>query len=623
MSRSTVKFAVCGGLLVWAAVARAALTERCLTGTAPDVANDPSQIRAVRAVVDSACVCSAFDGTAGHAHKDYVNCAAGVISAQVQAVALRSQCKRTVEKYYAKATCGRNPNRHTAPCIQTSVKTGKMTCAIKASTRQNGVTLTNSCRSTRNSTRMACPLYTHCIDAADTNGDLTIASPGDSGMCVPTPSPTATVTPTASPTSTPTRTPTDTATATPTPTDTATPTHTPTATATATPTSTATATPTHTRTATATQTPTRTPTPTPSPTATPTPTPNLLAYWKFDEGTGNTVADDSGNGHTLTLYTGASTSSSAPVGFPNPAALALDLYGTGTDYEADNGTNWVDLAGKSFSVAMWIKRARTGTSAGPGFDAPVGEVVLSQGWSFFGNGHMLYLGFRPSDAFTCAFWGNNLDATVMTTDFNWHHYACTFDASTRTRQVYKDGVLVGSDTATGLYDGSGNVYIGRFAVTADNAGRSPAFFEGGVDDVRIYGRPLSGAQVAAIAQGEAAPTPTPGGPTPTATPPGPCDVYPSLLPPGGSRLPINMTLDATASYDSCGGPLYYFWDCSSGTNSSCPTFVLDYNNPPTQPVAFFALDQLDIVDIILLVCEARDPSKCGPYIDNQYTGVQS
>jgi hypothetical protein len=442
MSRSTVKFAVCGGLLVWAAVARGALTETCLTGTAPDVVNDPSQIRAVRALVDSACVCSNFDGTAGRARRDYINCAAGVITAQVQAAALRSECNRTVRKYYLKATCGRNPNQHTEPCITTSMKTGKITCAIKPSTRQDGVTPTSSCSNTTTSTRAACPGYTQCIDAADTNRDLVIAAPGDTGMCVAAPAPTATITPTASPTSTPTRTPTDTdtATATPTPTDTATPTRTatdtttatptptdtatatrtPTGTATATPTSTATATPTHTRTATATQTPTGTSTPTPSPTPTRTPTstvPNLLAYWKFDEGTGSTVADASGNGHTMTLYPPAWTSSSAPVGFPNPAALALDLYGTGTDYETNNGTNYVDLAGKSFSVAMWIKRARTGTSAVVGSDEPVSEVVLSQGGSFLGNDHLLYLGFRPSDAFTCAFWENNLDATVTTTDF--------------------------------------------------------------------------------------------------------------------------------------------------------------------------------------------------------------
>ena len=45
------------GLLL-AAPVRAAVTETCLTGTAPDVMKDAAQIRAVRALIDAACPCS-------------------------------------------------------------------------------------------------------------------------------------------------------------------------------------------------------------------------------------------------------------------------------------------------------------------------------------------------------------------------------------------------------------------------------------------------------------------------------------------------------------------------------------------------------------------------------------
>ena len=37
--------------------------------------------------------------------------------------------------------------------------------------------------------RVACPTYSTCIDAADTDGNLIIAAPGDSGLCEPTASP--------------------------------------------------------------------------------------------------------------------------------------------------------------------------------------------------------------------------------------------------------------------------------------------------------------------------------------------------------------------------------------------------------------------------------------------------
>ena len=97
------------------AAARAALTETCLTGTAPEVANDAGQIRLVRSLVDAACACPSFNGTNGKTHADYVKCAAAVITAQREAAALRTQCARLVKQYYAKATCGRNPNQHAAP----------------------------------------------------------------------------------------------------------------------------------------------------------------------------------------------------------------------------------------------------------------------------------------------------------------------------------------------------------------------------------------------------------------------------------------------------------------------------------------------------------------------------
>jgi hypothetical protein len=172
--------------MLCAAAAIAKPAETCLTGTAADVSNDPSQIRAVRALVDAGCDCSIFDGSKGHTHGDYVRCAWKVIRAQVPG-GLRARCARTVKKFYAQSVCGTNPNLHKEPCIQTLRKTGKIKCVIKASTKKDGATPTNACSDTANSSSVACPAYTLCIDAADTSGDLIIAAPGDDGMCVPTP----------------------------------------------------------------------------------------------------------------------------------------------------------------------------------------------------------------------------------------------------------------------------------------------------------------------------------------------------------------------------------------------------------------------------------------------------
>lgn len=284
MGKADITRALVFPLVMLAAATAAALDDNCLTGTAPVVANDAAQIRAVRALVDAACACSSFDGSRGRTRGDYVRCAADIISAQVDAAGLRSRCKRTVKTYYSKSTCGRFPNLHTQPCVQRSLRSGKVKCVVRPTTKSDGTTPSSSCTDRPGTaTRVTCPTHTHCIDAADTDANLSIAAPGDTGSCAESPTPTstavatATTTPTAADTATPTSTPVNTATSTPvdsatsTPADTATPTAVDTATPTSTPVDTATSTPADTATSTPANTATTTATPADTATRTSTP----------------------------------------------------------------------------------------------------------------------------------------------------------------------------------------------------------------------------------------------------------------------------------------------------------------------------------------------------------------
>lgn len=159
----------------------------CLTGTS--AASDLSQITVVRAAIDTACPCANYDGSKGKTHAKYVTCASGVISAQVSAGNLRTQCKPTVKTYYSVSDCGVPASKGDVPCIATSAK-GKVTCAIKAAAKCSGT---------------ACPGFATCIAAADTNGDGIIGI-GDTGACAPTNTPTPASTPTPTLTPTPTAT---------------------------------------------------------------------------------------------------------------------------------------------------------------------------------------------------------------------------------------------------------------------------------------------------------------------------------------------------------------------------------------------------------------------------------
>jgi hypothetical protein len=153
--------------------ARAGVTETCLTGTAADVAGDTDQIRMLRASIDATCACSSFDGGKGKTHGDYVNCARSLIDAAQQSSHLRKQCKSAVKKVYVSSTCGMNVVLHAAPCVSTSLVTQKVTCSVKPTTKNDGVTSTNACADRPGkSTVVICSGYTHCVDALVDGGSF-------------------------------------------------------------------------------------------------------------------------------------------------------------------------------------------------------------------------------------------------------------------------------------------------------------------------------------------------------------------------------------------------------------------------------------------------------------------
>ena len=164
---------LCASVPAWA------LTKTCLTGTDPSAANDAAQIRAVQAMIAAQCNCAGFDGvTKGQKHLDYVKCAAGIITAQAKAGALRSQCKGTVKKFYSVSTCGWKASLGKVACVKTTMS-GKVTCAIKPA---------SACTSKPGKyDQLVCGDWPSCIDSADSNGDLVLGSGpagNDSGQCI-------------------------------------------------------------------------------------------------------------------------------------------------------------------------------------------------------------------------------------------------------------------------------------------------------------------------------------------------------------------------------------------------------------------------------------------------------
>ncbi|MFZ0546708.1 MAG: LamG-like jellyroll fold domain-containing protein [Candidatus Promineifilaceae bacterium] len=147
--------------------------------------------------------------------------------------------------------------------------------------------------------------------------------------------------------------------------------------------------------------------------------------------------------------------------------------------QSDGGS--VPLTNSSFTMSAWAKRDNANSY----------HFILSQGTGTSFQG--LNFGYMSSNKLRCAIWGESLDSPQTYTDNDWHHVACTFDATTRIMKLYRDGVLLNQYTAGGVYSGFGDTYVGsRFG--------NDRYFNGSLDEIGIWTQPLTDDQILELYQ---------------------------------------------------------------------------------------------------------------------------
>ena len=166
---------------------------------------------------------------------------------------------------------------------------------------------------------------------------------------------------------------------------------------------------------------------------------------------------------------------------------ALSLSGTNGWVSLTAGPNGDlgPLANSSFTVEFWAKA-----------NGPMAEqyVVSQAGGS--GPLNTLRIGFRPIGtdpgfAFDLGLGADGLFAVRGSyNDTNWHHWACTFDSSTRVQSVYRDGMLQGTNTLAGMFLGAGTIELGRCG--------SGGYFAGQLDEVRVWSTARSASNLAEV-----------------------------------------------------------------------------------------------------------------------------
>ncbi|WP_037682479.1 LamG-like jellyroll fold domain-containing protein [Streptomyces griseus] len=208
--------------------------------------------------------------------------------------------------------------------------------------------------------------------------------------------------------------------------------------------------------------------------------PAAAAHWTFDEGSGTSAADSSGNAHPATLQ-GAAGWDTGKVG---AHSLSLTAGGNAT------ASGPVLDTSKAFSVAAWVNLSQLG-----GYQTAVsidGKVVSA-----------FYLGLRD-DTGTFAFARLDSDATQgaavaaaasAPTTGTWTHLVGVSDPSAGVTRLYVNGVLEGETAYTAGWAGTGDTAIGR----ALYGGGQVDQWHGLIDDVQMFPTALTSDQVATLA----------------------------------------------------------------------------------------------------------------------------
>ncbi|MCP4256497.1 MAG: LamG domain-containing protein, partial [Planctomycetes bacterium] len=219
--------------------------------------------------------------------------------------------------------------------------------------------------------------------------------------------------------------------------------------------------------------------------------PDLVGYWKFDETSGTTAQDATGNGNDGTLN-GDPQWTAGMLG----GALEFDGDGDYVDIGDDPIFNFTD----QITVACWIKVSQ-----------------FTVGWqAIFTMGDDSWRLQRQTTTDTLCWACTGVTGTpgdwwlhgdVNVNDGQWHHTVGVYDGSKY--YLYVDGELDASkDTSGTMSTSSYPVMIGA---NAQQTGRE---FEGLIDDVRVYKRALMATEILGVMSGGGAEYPLASGPVP-------------------------------------------------------------------------------------------------------------
>ncbi len=196
----------------------------------------------------------------------------------------------------------------------------------------------------------------------------------------------------------------------------------------------------------------------------------LVGYWAMNDGTGTAVGDSSGNGYNG-FFSGSVSWATGKRGG------AIDF--AGGNINSNNSTPF-NFGNNSFSVGAWFKLDTT-TSY---------KTIVSKGGFWANDEFVLYANSGVLYFYVDKGGVKYYTPTISLATNVWYHAFGVYDGSNI--NLYLNGAFVGQTAVSNLNIGNAtNLRIGS------GGGGSDAF-DGLIDDVRVYNRALSAAEIAAL-----------------------------------------------------------------------------------------------------------------------------
>ena len=225
----------------------------------------------------------------------------------------------------------------------------------------------------------------------------------------------------------------------------------------------------------------------------------LLGEWSFNDASGTSVSETTGNGTAATLFGSANFGTGSVPGVGGGTALHFD----GAGYARFKGT-WFDAYNTNLSISLWCKPDAT----------PGGEQMLfmkcpldgSSGGG--GNSPGIRLGMNGTSFFFygCTVGGQstfNVKAAIVPQAGVWYHLVGELDRTSGLIRLYVNGVEYTGTTGTRTIPTGEYIAGDNWPVLgmANDGNGNVSWLTASIDDLRLYTKALSAAEVQSIYSG--------------------------------------------------------------------------------------------------------------------------